>query len=683
MMVETVNDMDFISNLGWIQRRKDGLDMILIPFPKEVVKKEGVFYITNDTEILLDVSCDYNDFEAALSLRNDIVRFAGMQLSIIKGMYDKMRSASACQKPVVRAANNVICLVKIPAAADSEKTAASAASAAGSGAGSDKYEMQPSYRLEVQENLIQITGNGREGLFYGIQTMRQLVRNGSFAIPCIKIKDYPDFEKRGFYHDITRGKVPSLDTLMELADRLSFYKINQLQLYIEHSFAFRKHSEIWVDSDPVTAEEILLLDEYCRKRNIELVPSLSTFGHLYHALVSKSFRHLNEYEEIPDKPFLWTDRMHHYTLDACNPMSLQFVRDMIDEFVPLFTSDKFNICCDETFDLGQGRNKALADEIGKGKLYLYFVKNIIEHVKSHKKTIMMWGDILLKHPEVLKDVPEEVILLNWNYSPDAQEDGIRLIAETGLQQYACPGVHGWNKLVNNMDAANKNISAMAAHAVKYHALGILNTDWGDFGHINLIANSIPGAIFGAGLSWNTKDLAKPSDEEISMLEYGDGTGRIIPLLRDISRQTIFNWDAAVLWYYITAGMIEDQERVRYVQNILECDENRIKSAYEKIRELERELSAITVKIFKERKQDIAEFLVSADGLALFQALLLVIKRKFLGQKDTGLIFSPEELAEKLEYWLVRYKRVWRSRNKESELFRIKDIIMGICKLLRG
>ena len=48
--------------------------------------------------------------------------------------------------------------------------------------------------------------------------------------------------------------------------------------------------------------------------------------------------------------------MAHYTLDASAPESLEFVRQMIDEFIPLFTSNKFNICCDETFDLGKGKN---------------------------------------------------------------------------------------------------------------------------------------------------------------------------------------------------------------------------------------------------------------------------------------------------------------------------------------
>lgn len=628
--------------------------MVLIPYPQKLVRKTGAFHMTKDVSILLDISCDYDDFEAALALQREINKMTGFNPSIIKGDSWSLQNKAGSKTGLI--------ILK-------------------------KDHINPksqAYKLSVREGSIEITGDSASGLFYGIQTLRQLFRNHPPSIPCLEIDDYPAFENRGFYHDVTRGRVPTLETLKELADRLSFYKINQLQLYIEHSFAFSKHSEIWVDSDPITAEEILVLDEYCRKRRIELVPSLSTFGHLYHALVSKSFRHLNEFEKIPEETFILVDRMRHYTLDACNPLSLQFVYEMIEEFMPLFSSDKFNICCDETFDLGQGRNKALVEEVGAGKLYLYFTKKIIEYVKSRKKHVMMWGDILLKHPELMKDIPEDVTILNWDYSPDVTEEGVGTVAGTGLVQYVCPGVQGWNKLINDMDAADKNISASVAHAKKYNAAGILNTDWGDFGHVNHLSASMPGAILGAGLSWNADAAQKPSDEAISKLEYGDASGRITELLRELSRQSFLDWETAVLWYYTACGL--DPKTYGYngffVNRMMGTDENRIRSAFNRVRELEREISALHGSVYEERRADIKEFLVSGDGIALFNALLLVIKKKFLGQTGPGLIFNPEELAEKLEYWFAGYKSVWRARNKESELFRIKEVVMGICRLLR-
>ncbi len=640
--------------------------MLLIPYPKKLLQKTGFFSITRETSILLDTSCSYTDYEAALALQQEITDMTGFKPEITKG-------PATLLKKTGRTENGTILLAK----------ALSGTEAAGCSA--DDTAIIPEYRLTVEESLIEVTGLSENGLFYGIQTLRQLVRNGTSAVPCVEVEDAPDFEYRGFYHDITRGKVPTLATLKELADRLSFYKLNQLQLYIEHSFAFRKHSEIWTDSDPITAEDILILDEYCKKRGIELVPSLSTFGHLYHALISKTYGHLNEYVEFGDTPYRWTERQLHYTLDVSNPDSIRFVTDMIDEFIPLFSSDKFNICCDETFDLGEGRNKALAEEVGKGKLYLFFANQVIKHVKTHGKSVMMWGDMLLRHPEAIKDVPSDVIILNWDYSPEVKEDGVKLISEAGLTQYVCPGVHGWNRLINNMEDATKNVGALITYAKKYKAKGVLNTDWGDFGHINLLGCSIPGAVYGAGLSWNADDPGRPSDADISRLEYGDGTGRVVRILRELSAQAVIDWETAVLWYYTMTGQSEDCYGYRnyYLQRMLDSSEEKIRASYGRIRDLGRELSSLAGSIYQNRKTDFSEFIVAAEGLALFQALLLVLKKKFLGQPDTGLIYSPAELAEKLEYWLSAYKKAWRERNRESELYRIKEVIMGICRLLRG
>lgn len=636
--------------------------MVLIPYPYKLAKSEGIFRISDTTRIILDTGCDYDDFGAAVSLRDEIRKAAGSELSITKLPTAKL---TASKKNTVGEPGNAM--------PDSDPIIL------------QKGSIPSAYTLAVSPDSIIITGNGSCGLFYGIQTLKQLVRTCAGQIPCMDIEDKPSFEARGFCHDVTRGKVPTLDTLKDLADRLSFYKINQLQLYIEHSFAFRKYSEIWTDSDPITEEEILVLDEYCRKRGIELVPSLSAFGHLYHVLLSATFRHLNEFEDLPDKPFLWTDRMTHYTLNASAPESLEFAKEIIDEYIPLFSSDKFNICCDETFDLGLGKNKALTDEIGRDKLYLFFVKGLIDHLKTRKKKVLMWGDMLLKYPDLLNEIPDNVIILNWNYDPEASEEGFKQISEAGLSQYACPSVHGWNRLVSEMDKASKNISVMTDYARKYGAAGILNTDWGDFGHINLLAGSIPGAIYGAALSWNADHPDQPTDEDISRIEYGDSSGSLIGLIRRLSRQPVIDWNTVVLWYYTMCGHETGIYSKFYNQAkelMLDSDEGKIKAAYDNIRDIEGSISQLIGSVFENRKQDVFEFLVAADGLALFQALLLVIKKKYLGQTRTELILSPAELAVKLEYWFSRYKAAWRKRNKESELFRIKDVIMGICRLLR-
>ncbi len=185
------------------------------------------------------------------------------------------------------------------------------------------------YSLSVTENEIQIAASSAAGAFYGIQTLKQLLAQGSM-IPCMEIHDRPEFPYRGFYHDVTRGRIPTLDTLKRLADKAAYYKINSLQLYVEHSFAFAEYANINEGQEPLTAEDIRELDAYCRERFIDLVPSLSCFGHLYALLESREYGHLCELEGYEPTRHLWKERMQHHTIDVSAPESFALIRSLID-----------------------------------------------------------------------------------------------------------------------------------------------------------------------------------------------------------------------------------------------------------------------------------------------------------------------------------------------------------------
>ena len=73
--------------------------------------------------------------------------------------------------------------------------------------------------------------------------------------------------------DISRDKVPQQATLYALIDQLAGWKVNQLQLYTEHTFAYRQHPDVWAAASPLTGDDILALDAFCRARHIELVPN--------------------------------------------------------------------------------------------------------------------------------------------------------------------------------------------------------------------------------------------------------------------------------------------------------------------------------------------------------------------------------------------------------------------------
>ena len=319
--------------------------MKIIPTPRLVEEKEGFLSLANVAEISVNLGSDNRIAKIAAKLKGEIEELTGISLKL------------TC--------------------ADAEGIAVHIEHGA-EGEG---------YTLDIcGECGICVNGKGAAGAYYAIQTLRQIIHEYGDTLPYCHIEDEPDFCERGFYHDVTRGRVPTLECLYRIADELAYYKINALQLYVEDAFSFVEYDGIMTADNVLNADEIIALDDYCYDNFIELVPSLATFGHLYNLLQSDRWKHLCEYEDWHPWQVYWMEKMAHHTIDVSNDESIKVVGSMIDQFIPLFRSNKFNICCDETFDLCQGRNKG-KDE---GEEYFKFLKKIIDHVKSRGKTVMMW-----------------------------------------------------------------------------------------------------------------------------------------------------------------------------------------------------------------------------------------------------------------------------------------------------
>jgi hypothetical protein len=532
------------------------------------------------------------------------------------------------------------------------------------------------YALSVSgSSSILINGWTEKGILYGIQTLRQILRQEGAVLPCVEIEDYPRFSNRGFLHDVSRGRVPSLKWLKELADIQSYYKINQMQLYVEHTFLFPAFSEMWRDDTPLTAEEIMEFDRYCLDRGIELIPSLPTFGHLYKLLNTRTYRHLCELEDAGEHPFGFIDRQDHHTLDISNEDSFKLVEEMITQYMPLFTSKKFNIGADETFDLGKGRNQERLKKEGNAALYMGQVKRICRLVVDRGHIPMLWGDIMLEFPEFAKELPPGTICLNWGYAADVTEKATRTYAEYGVRQYACPGTSAWNLLVNAQENAYLNISKMCHYANQYNAEGILNTDWGDFGHLNHPRFSIPPMIYGAIGSWcGELPQYEELNEQISRLEYKDGTGKLMEIVGRLAKKESFGWREMVWWKEKhSQDSQEEQDRVR------ELYKEKAANGREKNVEIDLcilELSSAVKNVDSSVRNRIQPYLLAAEGMKLFH--------------DTGILLfgktkdGPEarQTAQALEQWYHRYKQLWRTVSRESELYRISETLFWYADLLR-
>ena len=357
------------------------------------------------------------------------------------------------------------------------------------------------YTIEISRRGIEIFHRETAGLRAARATLRQLQREHGRRLPCLVIRDWPDFRRRGVMLDVSRGRVPNVETLIDLAERLADFKINELQLYTEHTFAYRDYKSVWRDWGALTAEDIRRLDKRCRELGIDLVPNQNSFGHLRYFLEHPRVRRLAEVAE-PYEDASGEFVRRPSTLAPNHPGTLPFLRGLYDELLPNFSSQFFNVGCDETWDLGRGQSKKICAARGKGAVYLDFLKRVEREVSHRGRRMMFWGDIILKYPKLIAKLPNDVIALNWGYEANHpfEKESARF-AKSRVPFYVCPGTSTWMTLVGKHDNALKNLRRAAAAGRKNGAIGFLNTDWGDGGHPQPLAVSWLPLAAGAAMAW--------------------------------------------------------------------------------------------------------------------------------------------------------------------------------------
>ncbi|MQG19423.1 MAG: glycoside hydrolase [SAR202 cluster bacterium] len=388
------------------------------------------------------------------------------------------------------------------------------------------------YKLNITKNQIQIIAHDNEGAWHASTTLQQIIQNHSLGvkIPCSYIEDWPDYPNRGVMLDISRDKVPNLQTLKDLVSILSEWKINQFQLYSEHTFAYKEHKKVWQNSSPITASEIKELDKFCKQHFIELVPNQNSFGHFD--------RWLPHYPEIAENP----KSSRPTALNPSSKKSITFLSKLFNELLPNFSSNQINIGLDEVV-LGHGKSKKDCDSTGTGQVFMDFFKKIHTLLEKKNKTVQFWSDMITRHhPEMLSQIPKNAIALEWGYSPGYPfEEYCKKLFENNISFYVCPGNQSWNSIAGRIDHAKENIKIATEVGLKYNAIGILNTDWGDNGHWQHFPISYPGLMYGAAISWDySKNVDIDLVTSLNIHGYKDKSmkaGKIISELGNLYKLT--------------------------------------------------------------------------------------------------------------------------------------------------
>jgi hexosaminidase len=441
----------------------------LLPAPKEVRVAEGAFALTAHTRILIDAT-HAEDRTAADTLTEEIATQSTLKISI------ESENAQAPGEGQI-----VLARLSTPAVRSYLST---------KGLNAEKDLSGQGYLLYADKSRIVVAGSTAEGLFYGVQTLRQLLHPAATTLECpaVSIRDWPSMQWRGVHDDISRGPIPTLDYIKKQIRILAAYKVNLFALYMEHVFDFKSQPLMAPKEAALTPDQIREIVQYAARYHVTILPEQQAFGHLHHALKYEI------YSDVVETP-------HGHVLTPTNEKSYEFIRALYAELVPLFPGPFLHIGADETFELGQGQTKARVAQVGLGRVYMEHLQKLHEILQPYHKQLMFWGDIAVKYPELLTILPKDIIAVPWDY--DAKPDYNAILKpykDAGLPIMVAPGASDWNAIWPNLDVAYINIRNFVRDGQKVGAIGMLNTTWDDDGE-SLFDMTWPAMAFGASAGW--------------------------------------------------------------------------------------------------------------------------------------------------------------------------------------
>ncbi|MBQ2614277.1 MAG: family 20 glycosylhydrolase [Clostridia bacterium] len=363
--------------------------------------------------------------------------------------------------------------------------------------GEDRYD------LTIDENGIVITYGSDCGIFRAVSSLRQLIRDGKGSVPYCEIQDEPNYPKRGYMLDISRGRMPKVDFICSLIDLLASLKYNEFELYTEGIvYKYSNFPEVCKDIDCLTPEELDYLDKYCQERFIAFIANQNSLGHLSHWLNRDEFLPL----KVGPKEDMENNLNPSAVINPLLPESLEFMDKIYGSLLPHFSSDGVNIGLDEAFDLGDYETKEACEKYGRANVFMDWLIKLHDLIgKKYNKKIRFWADMIYNNPETHERIPEDAIALVWGYDVKSTANIERRcidFANSGTNFYVCPGDASWVAFTGRYDCMSFNVRHLAELGLKYGAKGYLLTNWGSGDHAHFPVWTFGPAALAAQYAWN-------------------------------------------------------------------------------------------------------------------------------------------------------------------------------------
>jgi len=281
------------------------------------------------------------------------------------------------------------------------------------------------YRLRISAQGIEITGNGDAGLFYGVQTLLQLLKrapDGGLRLPSATIEDWPRLALR-FLHWDTKHHHDRLQTIKQYLDWSARFKVNMIGFELEDKFAYPSHPEIGAPG-AFTPAELQEIVDYGLERFIQVVPVVQAPAHMAYVLKHPRFAHLKA-------------DGNNYQACLCLEETYRLIFEMYDDVIAATRGVKyFHVSTDEIYYAGIGPNcKEPYNPINRSLKWAEFAQRARDHLASRGRRMLAWVEypLLPEHVGLLPNDTIDAVLGEEEFIPIENEKGMRQLIYASMQ----------------------------------------------------------------------------------------------------------------------------------------------------------------------------------------------------------------------------------------------------------
>lgn len=389
-------------------------------------------------------------------------------------------------------------------------------------------ESPEGYILEVKEDQIVITGKTEAGLFYGCQTLLQLLedaRDQQIPIPTCRITDYPGLPYRAIHWDL-KYHLDAGHYYYQMIDRLARIKVNAIIVEFEDKLRYKKAPLVGADH-AISIEEFAAITRYAKNRHIEISPLVQGLGH-----VSFILKH-DKYKPLRDDP------ASDWVLDPLNPETYKLQFSLYEEAIQATPGGKYlHVGGDEVYNLGRS---ALSKKSGMKpfELQMYWLNKVCEFARQHNRIPIFWDDMLFQLSGLWQTIsngkmsnqeieklwaenqarldanvhlfPKDCIYMRWEYSKPKSLGNLKAIdwfKANNLKVMAAPASQSMSGMLPRENSLYQPVKDFCEIATEKKLDGILTTAWDDSSpHFETYWR---GFYDFAGLTWNYQDI--PANE---------------------------------------------------------------------------------------------------------------------------------------------------------------------------